>query len=294
MASTTDVRQWAKDHGYEVKVRGNLTREVHDAYDAAHPEQAEGQGELELEQAEAEAELSGEVVGPDLPPAVDRTAESAPRKPKGRGPFAGIGGRGRGPRPARPAKTKAGPRRPARPRVALTGLIESAWSDLAWAASSVPPMQRMLYAQAPFAGIALEDGLRDTFIDRMLQPVARGQAKAEAVGGLLMPPMALALVLATAPQPQQTEQGLAWPEPSTEHKFALLMLRYSLTVMAKAGQVRLEDYQAKAVESAERGRQADMFMAFILGGPMPAADGQAPDDEQAAQAMAAAMFGATA
>jgi hypothetical protein len=154
-------------------------------------------------------------------------------------------------------------------------------------------MQRMLQAQAPFAGVALEDGLRGTFIDRVLQPVARGQAKAEAVGGVLMPPMALGLVLVTAPVPVQTEQGLAWPEPSTEHKFALLMFRYSLTVMAKAGGVRLDEYQERAEQAAERGRQADMFMAFILGGPPAAAaeDGAGAEGEQAQQ-MAAAMFGA--
>jgi hypothetical protein len=151
-------------------------------------------------------------------------------------------------------------------------------------------MQRLLHAQAPYAGIALEDGLRDTFIDKILQPIARGQAKGEAVGGLIFPPMALALVLATAPQPAQTETGdVVWAEPGTEHKMALLMLRWSLMLMAKGGAAHLEEYRIKAEEAAERGRSADMFMTFILGGPGP--DPGDDSGEAAAVKMAAAMFG---
>lgn len=33
---TAVVRQWARDNGYEVSERGRISREVQDAYDAAH------------------------------------------------------------------------------------------------------------------------------------------------------------------------------------------------------------------------------------------------------------------
>jgi hypothetical protein len=70
------------------------------------------------------------------------------------------------------------------------------------------------------------------------------------------------------------------------------MLRWSLMLMAKGGALHLEQYKIKAEEAAERGRQADMFMSFILGAPMP--EGASPNgasDEETAVKMAAAMFG---
>lgn len=38
------VREWAEDHGYEPKPTGPLSKEVLDAYAAAHPARAREQG----------------------------------------------------------------------------------------------------------------------------------------------------------------------------------------------------------------------------------------------------------
>jgi hypothetical protein len=270
MASTTDIRQWARTQGLEVADKGPLSPSVKVQYEEAHaatadPEYPDGPGAA--------------VATAAPPPAADpRQAERAPAAPKatpaGRG--RGVLGRLRGaPGKAKP-KGRGGK---SLPRVSLTNLIEDAWGQMAFAASPMPPMQRLLQSQAPFAGIALDDALEGTVFDRALQPVARAEDKAKAVGGLMMPPMALMLVLATAPVPQVVtdpstgEQTAIWPDPSVQHKGALMSFRWSLMLMAEAGGARLEEYQARAEASAERGRQADDYMAWILG------YGQAPDDD---------------
>jgi hypothetical protein len=107
------------------------------------------------------------------------------------------------------------------------------------------------------------------------------------------------LVLATAPAPELDANGVpvAWPEPTTEHKAALLMLRWSLILMQKAGQAKLEDYVVRAEEAAARGRQADAFMTWILGGPAepPAGNGAGPPSaEDEAITRARLLFGAPA
>lgn len=262
MASTTDIRKWAKEQGFEVGAKGPVSPDVKAQYDAAHD------GGDDYPPAEDEQGGQGaEVATATAPPPAERQAERTPGKPKTKPAARGrdILGRLRG---------RAAPRKPAKrlPRMSLANLIEDAWGQMAWAASPMPPMQRLLQAQAPFAGIALEDALAGTFADRALQPIARAEDKAKAVGGLVMPPVALMLALATAPVPVVTvddttgAEAYTWPEPSMQHKGALMTLRWSLMLWSEAGQARLDEYRERAEASAERGRQADEFMAYILTG----------------------------
>lgn len=267
MATTTDIRKWAKAQGLDVGAKGPISPELAEQYEAAH--------------ADPDAHYTvPDGTAPDVasaappPPADPGQAERTPARP----PKAKVPGRGSGwlARLRRPAAGGTA-RKPARklPRVSLANLIEDAWGQMAWASAPMPPMQRLLQAQAPFAGIALEDALAGTVADRALQPLARAEDKAKAVGGLMFPPMALMLVMATAPQPQvvvdpdSQQETYVWPEPSTQHKGALMSLRWSLMLWSEAGAARLEEYQARAEASADRGRQADAFMAWILGGPAP-------------------------
>lgn len=301
MASTTDVREWLAQEGHPVKGHGRIPGELQAKYDDAHgagsPPDTEHAGPV------PPGDYDGGVTVADFPPPpADDSGQPAPAIPETRprrvraeraGPLALLRGG---------ARTKTGKPKPKRPavrhaRVSLTGLIEDAWSQLAWAAAPLPPMQKLLYAQAPFAGIALEDAVRDTAADKWLQPIARAADKGKAVGGLFMPPMALMAVLITAPQPQQidTPEGpqLVWPEPSTKHKGALLSFRWSLMLMAEAGAVRLDEYAAKAAANEERGRQADEFMAWILGADLPPEGGPVPAEEEAVK-RAQQMFGGPA
>jgi hypothetical protein len=291
-ATTTDVREWAKARGIDIGAHGRIPAHVREQYEAEQT--ADGDGALypvgPPGVADDDFGVTAADFPPEPPPELERQAETRPRRIRPAKTGGGVLARFRKPKAS--AKTA----RPAKrlPRVSLAGLIEDAWSQMAWAAAPLPPMQRLLYAQAPFAGVALEGALAGTIVDKALQPVARAEEKAKAVGGLVMPPVALLAVLATAPQPSEVrnEDGtaaLAWPEPSFAHKTALVNLRWSLMLMAEVGQIHLEEYKAKAEAAAARGAMADEFMAWILGMELPP---EVPvREEEEAVKRAQAMFG---
>lgn len=292
-ATTTDVREWAKAKGIDIGAHGRIPAHVREQYESentspqedAYPAPAPGP---DYDQGITDADFITADEPPE--PGPGHPAEVKPRRVRTPRPAtAGVFARWRKPKTGKTT-------RPARklPRVSIAGLIEDAWSQMAWAAAPIPPMQRLLYAQAPFAGIALEAALKDTVVDRVLQPAARAEEKAKAVGGLVMPPLALLAVLATAPRPYEitNEDGttaLTWPEPALAHKTALINLRWSLMLMAETGQVHLEEYKAKAEAASARGRMADEFMAWILGMDLP--DEPAVREEEEAVRRAQAMFG---
>lgn len=273
MATTTDIREWAKQQpGLEVGAKGTLSAEIKTAYAEAHAAgNGADPGDLDYPGDDG-AEVTSAVSAPPAPPADPRQTERAPARPRatasarGRGIRAWLRGpsASAGPRPK--TNAKAGRKLP---RVSLASLIEDAWGQMAFASSGIPPMQRLLMAQAPFCGMALEDALAGTVVDRALQPIARAEDKAKAVGGVMFPPMALMLVLATSPVPQYVDgtdpPQFQFPEPTTQHKAALMTLRWSLMLWSEAGEARLDEYRARAEQNSERGAQADRFMAFILG-----------------------------
>jgi hypothetical protein len=319
--TATNVREWAREKGYEVKGHGRIPGDLQAQYDAEHipggtdptPPGGAPAGDVLTPD-----DYGGSVTAADFPPDVNAAAdaadyaaegppgpiigagpvsdqETAPRRIRARaagGPFARL----RGGRDKQDKQDKQPKARRKLPRVSIAGLIEDTWSQMAWAAGPLPPLQRLLYAQAPYAGMALDDAVKGTPVDRVLQPIARAEDKAKAVGGLIMPPAALMAVLVTAPQPRQvdTPEGpqVIWPEPSVQHKGALLSFRWSLMLMAEAGAMHLEEYQAKAAATEERGRAADEFMAWILGMEPPAAVDAVPvREEEEAVRRAQHMFG---
>lgn len=292
--TTTDVREWARAKGIDIGGHGRIPRDIQEQYNS---EILAETGTPDEDFPDLADIYDGGITAADFPPEpppepAGHPDEVKPRRIRPPARTGGVLARIRGPKTGKTGKTA----RPARklPRISLAGLIEDAWSQMAWAAAPIPPMQRLLYAQAPFAGVALEDALRGTVADRLLQPVARAEEKAKAVGGLVMPPAALLAVLATAPQPTEitNEDGttvLAFPEPSLAHKTALVNLRWSLCLMAETGKIHLEEYKAKAEAAQARGRQADEFMAWILGAELPE---EAPvREEEEAVRRAQAMFG---
>jgi hypothetical protein len=304
MATTTDIREWAKtQEGLEVGPKGPVSAEVRAAYTEAHAAGNGAEADGSAYPGDSGGEVTSAVSAPAAPPPDPRQAERAPARPRvststrGRGFLDRLRGPSAGPRAKAPAK--AGKRLP---RVSIASLIEDAWSQMAFAAGGMPPMQRLLHAQAPFAGLALEDALAGTVADRALQPLARAEDKAKAVGGVMFPPMALMMVLVTAPVPEVVDgtdpPQYLFPQPTTQHKAALITLRWSLMLWSEAGEARLDEYRARAEQNAERGAQADRFMAFILGyeDEAPGAEGEGADTaavnaEDEAVARAQRLFG---
>jgi len=309
-ASTTDIRHWLQAQGIEVRGKGRIRNDLQKIYDDAHPA-APGPAAPD-DAGTADDDYADSVTAADFPPlegtlepqgdpgelerpAADRPQEARPRKVRAprRGP--GLRGLLSGGR-AKPASGRSHKARPKIPRVSLTGFVEEGYSQLAWLASGLPPMQRMLQAQSPYAGLVLEDALRGTMVDRALQPIVRGQEKAEDIAGVLCPPATLMAVLMTAPQPEEVTDPatgatiVRFGEPTMQHKTALVTLRWSLSIMAKRGALRLDEYIARAEATEQRGRETDKMMAFILGMEPPPEAAEAAAAEEDAVRRAQEMF----
>ena len=293
MATSAEKRAWLAANGHPelAEGKGRLAGPLLAEYDAAHaPADDYGPG------ASAEDFESLDFVAADDPPEfVSLTheeaaahaatppaavAEERPSRPHTSRPRFGF------PRPRGKATAKAKVRKTFR-RVSIAPLIEDAYSDIAWAAAGIPPLQRLLYAQAPIAGVVLDPVVKDTVADRIvLQPMARNYERLKVATALLGTPAALVAVLATAPEPVLTpmvrEDGtpmvnadgepvvaLVPGEPTVQHQSAMLMLRYGVRAMADLAGDSMSRVRERAVENAARDDQVNEFIAFLLGVPVP-------------------------
>lgn len=245
-ASSSDIRDWLREQGRDMPANGRLRKADREAYDRAHPEPDDGG--LSYPEGGPESDSAG-------------SAEQAPRTARASTRSAArgwLGGR-------RGAKGGRGPREKRTfPRVPITTLIEHTYSEMAWAAQGIPPLSRLLEAQAPVAGVVFEDVVRDTAIDKLLQPAARLEASLDATYGMMAPPLYLFAVLQTAPEPGA--------EPTLAHKAALTGLRHSLLVMARVGGDSLERVEQRGRENAARQADVDKFMRYLFGLPEPEAE----------------------
>lgn len=199
-----------------------------------------------------------------------RPRGSAAAAPPPRGKNRKGGGRGsRGKRDERPWRPTA-------------HVIETTWQRLAQAAGAIPPLQRILAAQAPLAGIVFEGQLRETIVDRvLLQPAARFEAQGEALAAMVGVPAFTCLVafrgkaqMAPGPdgQPkvilQQDGQPL-WDAPTELGMIA--PLRYCLISWMAVSQRYAEEVIAQGEATIEQARQADEIIAWIFKVPDPGA-----------------------
>jgi hypothetical protein len=100
-------------------------------------------------------------------------------------------------RKAAPPTAKPRGRKPLKPRVSVEKLISMGWRALANMTAPVNmPVARMLDMQAPVAGMVLEDTIKETLLDRLLQPLARAEKGGETVFALIGPPLLVAAITA--------------------------------------------------------------------------------------------------
>jgi len=192
--------------------------------------------------------------GPPEPPAVPGQAEQRPRRVRPpRKPLAerlrSAGGQGKG---------KG--RKKHHPRVRVDGLISRGWEILGSVATRVdPPVGRCLILQAPIAGLVLEDVVRDTVIDRGLQPIARVEEKAELVASLVLPPLLVGGLEAAQrlPEPQRkAREAVLWP-----------LLVESLILSDRVAGAYSEEVLARAERDAPKRERATRMANLIFGIP---------------------------
>lgn len=284
--SSTDVRNWLREQGHQVPARGSIRRDLQEEYDSAHQGPPGPVVPGEVLDAEPDIPLDdGGVTGAAAPPPA-----GAARAPRG-------GGRAKDTEkaPRRPARGRGKPRKLTErifgswgkkdrgPRQPLGDFAEDIWSDLAWLAAPIPPLAKILEVQAPYAGAVFDEQVAGTFVDTMLQPVARNAGMFRALNGLAGPPVYTALICLTGARvqvhdtagkpmvypPGHPAEGQPVMTEDTRTKMLFAGLKYSLLQMMKIGDENEEQIQARTETAAVRNRAVDALVRSIFELPAP-------------------------
>jgi hypothetical protein len=256
MATASKMRQWLHDNGRPQSVKGRISDGDRAFYDAAHDE-APAPDEAEFDEAMGvsaadfpEEDEADEDAGPGVTEErTPRSRTSRTRKPsaaRAGGLVRGlIGGQSK-------SKRKSSTKK--QPRVSLEKFVSRGWTMLGRMAISVsPPMGRCLQAQAPMAGIILEDIARGTVTDRLLQPLARAEDKLDKGFALAAPPLLVGLI--------DMANGLPPAEAAARQAILIPMLRESLRIMMEVS----ESYAEAITERLEQNMKFDTDIDRLLG-----------------------------
>jgi len=329
----TEVREALRAAGVTVGARGRLSAEQYAEFDrlAAAPQAAPAGPADDWPTADLDGPDAGNPrlpdPGPDAgnlglpadppPPRAAVDAEQTPRQVR-TGPSAGDRARGllgraraaakQGPKAEEPkgrggGRAKARPRgraRPEQPWRPTAGLIENVWSRMAMASGSIPPLQRILAAQAPMSGVVLEAQMRGTLVDRLLlQPAARMEERADAMTALIGVPLLTTVIAFTGrvkmapgpdgqPRPLLREDGGPDWEPGTEMQ--VMGLKYCLMSWLAVTERHAGDIIAQAEATVRKGKDADQIIRWIFSAQEPGQSWADVQREAAGQTMRAAGF----
>lgn len=285
MATVTEMRSWLRDSGRDVPDRGRLAPELIAEYEAAHA----GDDTPDPE------DLEGEYVGPAVAP--DPPAETRPvRRPaRSRQTTADrLVGRilGDGSGAKKPSKGRARGGKP-QPRVSLESFTARGYGMLGRILAPVSPAASVcVEVQAPMAGVLLEDALKGTVADRVLQPLARAEDRLNVGFALAAPPMACVAIQMCDAQAigrlgiDAVQAGEYPPDLAFRRTVSMQLLReglrVGLTLSAKHGEAIAAAMEAKRATD----EQVDELVGRIF--PPPPAWAQpdeytaSPDDYAAA------------
>lgn len=139
-------------------------------------------------------------------------------------------------------------------RVPVDRIIARGWQFLAQMVAPINiPVARVLDMQAPVAGLILEDNIKSTMVDKILQPLARVEERGEVAFALLGPPI---LVGAITARPQMA--GVLIP-----------ILREALKTWIDVAGPSMKIVQEREKDFEEKyGQRIDEMISYILA-PIP-------------------------
>lgn len=257
MATATDVRAWAQANG-RPQTRGKLPGKLITDWDTDHPNDPYEPGTPRGETPPADYPDDGfEDMFPD-PAELGDTGETKPTRPRSTKAAPGRGVRGLFDR----GKKKPAGKKP--PRVSTSDLLGSVWRGAAKLLTPLPPLQRTLRMQAPVAGDLLDDVVKGTIVDPLLQPLARLATQGKTVQALVGPPAFVTAICMHTMQAQAAEEE---PNPFFM-AVATEGLRSSLMAWMDVAGPRFEEAMKREAEFEEKyGQNVDDMIAMIFAPP---------------------------
>lgn len=254
MATSEEIRQWAREQGYEVADRGKVSAALRAEY--AQSVLGESPGSPEPEPIMISDDDSSEAAGgePSEPPEV--AAETRPRRPRRDGPPRGRVFRALFDPPKQGQNKRRKPGGKPKPRVSLEKMTSRIYTRAGQMISAFAPATgRCMMYQSPMAGVLLEDVAKNTIADRLMQPVARAEDKVDKLFALAAPPV---LVLA-----------LETTDPSNVMRRQLLvgLLREALLISMEVTEQFIDQIEKRALATARNEEAVDRLLSFILNGP---------------------------
>lgn len=306
-ATDAEIRRTLRENGFQVGARGKLSDDHRAAYEDLTGTGTGDDHVTDLEdpapapprdpprQPPADTGRARPAAKEQRPRTVKRESSAGARlraftaRRSGGQDQGGTKGKSRGGRTDRP---KTGDR----PWLPTAGIITTFWTRAAWSFSGIPPLQRILAAQAPMAGVVFQDRLRNTFTDRViLQPFARVEDQAE-VGTAMVGVPAITAWIAfrgrcvmretpDGPRPVLDEEGMPVWDDTTQ--MAVGLLKMALASWLKVSRKYAADVIAQAEEDIAISAEADKLIRWLFA---PADPSQTWHDVQAEAAARAAQF----
>jgi hypothetical protein len=312
-----EIRSWAKAAGKKVGDRGRIGAALRAEYLARDAELARDPGGV---QPPAAGEGAPGAAGPGQPAEPGPQPRPRPARPEKQPQRVApasrpLSGRIRswlsGPqKPVKPSGGKPAAKSPAVPRTPLTRLISRGWGMLADVAEHVNvPVARCMEWQSPYIGLVLEDQVKNSVVDRVLQPVARAEEKLTGVGSVIAMPFLVAGLTMPGNTPEAGTAGVvryqllskaleecvyAQLEMFGDGEFARRAARHSADHQAKSAQVTKilevifaavpepQDAREAAQAAQEEGARRDSIAVQFTPDP---ATGAASDGAQIAYGM---------
>jgi hypothetical protein len=264
MATIAEKRTWLRDQGHEPPARGPLPPHLNTlAEEALAPEP-----DLDWDLGDDDVPA---IDPDDLEPSVPMQPERPPRSPRAARaerrtqPVGQRTGRLLGALRGEPkAKPAAGRKPKAPPRTSLEKFTTRAYTSLGRMLGALSPATgNCLQAQAAMAGVILEDTVRGTVVDRILQPAARAEDKLDKIGALVLPPV---VVFAMEQNRSAVAMGVKSPQAGMMREAMLMpVLRESLRIGLEVSEAYADQIKARLEKNAETEGEIDKLIALIFG-----------------------------